>query len=95
MTSSSQPQSYSGIEQAALPPVSGEPLGNPNIPHLLGFDVVMRHLDASTETVRKFIRSGALKSVRLGNAIKVRENDLAEFIANLPSGQATLKAGRE
>lgn len=51
---------------------------------LLRVSTVARRLDYARSTVYDLINAGRLPAVRVGNTIRVRESDLAEFIAALP-----------
>jgi excisionase family DNA binding protein len=41
---------------------------------------VATRLNVSVETVRRIIKSGALKAAKVGGQLRVREEDLEEYI---------------
>lgn len=54
-----------------------------NIPKLLTPADVAKILQVGTETVRRYTRSGELKSVRLGGRhLRISSEDLEEFLKN-------------
>jgi excisionase family DNA binding protein len=49
---------------------------------LLNLDEVALKLGKSTETVRRYVRAGKIKAVRIGNTWKVSQEHFDEFIKN-------------
>jgi excisionase family DNA binding protein len=51
-----------------------------NIPKMLTVYEVAEHLRVNHNTVRRLINEKKLKAVRIGNAIRIQEPDLAEYL---------------
>ena len=51
-----------------------------NIPKMLTVYEVAEHLRVNHNTVRRLISEKKLKAVRIGNAIRIQEPDLAEYL---------------
>ena len=49
---------------------------------LLTIEQVAERLQVSTQTVRRLIKDGKLKAVRVGIQIRVREEDLQRFLSS-------------
>ncbi|MCM3176216.1 helix-turn-helix domain-containing protein [Paenibacillus sp. MER 99-2] len=45
---------------------------------------VAKVVDLSEETIRRYIRAGKIKAVRMGRGFRIYESHLNEFIENLP-----------
>jgi len=43
---------------------------------------VAKELDVSTRTIRRYIDDGKLTAFKIGNKVKIRPEDLDEFIEN-------------
>lgn len=54
---------------------------------LLTIDEVAQRLKVSPSTVRRLIRRGGLKTVRLGRLIRVRPADLNDYIERHTEGE--------
>jgi excisionase family DNA binding protein len=46
-------------------------------------------LKVTPYTVREYLRSGALKGVKVGKYWRVRESDLEAYVRNLPTREAS------
>jgi len=55
-------------------------IGQPAIPALLTLDQTAQHLQVSTKTIRRWIKSGDLIAHRLGRQFRISEADLQIFI---------------
>ena len=47
---------------------------------LLSVTCVAEHLETSEKTVRRFVERGELRTHRIGNSIRISEDDLSLFI---------------
>jgi excisionase family DNA binding protein len=52
------------------------------IPRLLSIAVVALRLDVSEKTIRRLVQDGRLPHLRIGRQIRIREFDLANFLAS-------------
>jgi excisionase family DNA binding protein len=53
------------------------------VPHLLTFDEVASRLHVGLTKVKEEARAGALPTVRIGRAVRVHSDDLAEYMDRL------------
>ncbi len=62
---------------------------------LLNAADVARHLKISKAFAYQLLRRGEIKTVRLGRSVRVRPEDLENFIAKRLSGDKDILAGHE
>jgi excisionase family DNA binding protein len=59
---------------------------------LLSVRDVAKHFSVNGQTVRKWVRAGELKTLRFGGSIRIRTEDLQDFITANERQRATVGA---
>ena len=68
------------IELSEAPPCPTSEVAPPDLPRLLSIDAAAALMDVSTQTVRREIRSGKLKSYRAGRQLRINLADLFNYL---------------